>query len=287
MKILDGKELSNKLLGDLKVKIKNDGLTPSFVCILVGKNPASMVYIEKKRQKCELVGIKFNLISLPETIEKSELVRTIKKANNDNSIHGIIVQLPLPVHINTQEILDEVSVVKDVDCFNSVNMGMIITGTPAFYPATPMGIEMLLNHNKIETVGKSCVIIGKSLIVGTSLGLMLSNEKTHSATVTLCDKNTQDLKRYVEGADILVVAAGKHHLINSGFTLKKGVVVIDVGIHRIDDNSKQRGYRLEGDVDFNSVKDQCSFITPVPGGVGPMTVYCLLENIYKSCKYLN
>ena len=287
MRILDGKKLSEELTGELKTKIINENIKASFTTILVGENPSSIIYINKKKEKCEKLGIKFNLVNLSDNITTSELVEEIYRVNRNDNINGLIIQLPLPKHINTQHILDEVSPLKDVDCFSSVNLGTMVTGNSVFKPATPYGIELLLKHNNINTIGKNVVIIGKSLIVGTSLGIILSNEQTNGATITLCDKYTENLKNHVSKADILIVASGKHHLINDNFKIKQGVVIIDVGIHRIEDNSKKSGYKIEGDVDFKSVKDKCSYITPVPGGVGPMTVYCLLENIYTAYKLQN
>ena len=282
MNLLDGKKLSEKLLTELKNKIKKENIRPKFVSILVGNNQASLVYLRNKKTKCEEVGISFELRDFNNAITQEDLIKEINKINNDITIHGCIIQLPLPKHIDTNLILDTLDSTKDVDCFHTSNIGKLLNENTCFYPATPMGITLLLKEYNIETKGKHCVIIGKSKIVGSTLGLMLSNENTFASTVTLCDKYTENIRDIVKTADILVVASGKHHLIDNTFTFKNNLVIFDVGIHRIKDETKKKGYKLEGDVCFKDVNDKVSYITPVPGGVGPMTVYCLLENIYNS-----
>ena len=270
------------LLEDLKEKIFNNNLSIKFVSILVGTDSASSIYLKNKRIKCEYVGIEFELINFDENISEEILIKKIKEINIDNKINGCIIQLPLPNHLNTENILNTLDPNKDIDCFNTVNIGMLTKKTTKFVPATPLGITLLLKHYNIETKGKNVVIIGKSIIVGTPLALILSNENTFAATVTLCDKYTENLNEIVKNADILIVAAGVHKLINSKFKVKLSSCLIDVGIHKVQDISKKLGYRLEGDIDFNYFKDKCKYITPVPGGVGPMTVYSLLYNLYKS-----
>lgn len=280
--ILNGRKLSKKLLLDLKDKIKNDNIEPLFKCILIGNNPASRIYIQKKKQKCDMVGIKFVLLEFNDNISTDFLLTEIDKINKDDKTHGCIIQLPLPEHINTELVLNRLDPKKDVDCFTYTNIGKLTNKINNYYPATPYGIILLLNEYNINLKGKNVVIIGKSIIVGTPLSLMLMNEYTYAATVTVCDKNTINMKNHIENADILIVAAGVHNLINSEYKIKPSCVLIDVGIHKIEDASKKSGYRLEGDIDFKYFKDKCSYITPVPGGVGPMTVYSLLLNIYNS-----
>jgi len=202
--------------------------------------------------------------------------------NEDDNINGCIIQLPLPNHINSELILNRLNSNKDVDCFTDENIGKLLNNESKFYPATPYGITLLLDNYNILTKGKNITIIGKSRIVGTPLALLLSNENKYAGTVTLCDKNTINLKDHIEEADILIVCAGVHHLIDKKYKVKETSTLIDVGIHRIPDSTKKNGYRLEGDIDFNYFENRCSYITPVPGGVGPMTVYALLLNISKT-----
>jgi len=252
--------------------------------VLVGDNQASQVYVKQKERACLEVGIKFTLYSMTSNVETSDVLSQIDQINQDELIHGLIVQLPLPKHINQDLVISRVSAKKDVDGFHPQSIGKLLLNQPTFKPATPYGIELLLKHYQIPTRGKHCVILGKSLIVGQPLMNLMSLETGMGATVTTCDKNTQNLPEIVRMADILVVATGKHHLINNPEWLKKDVTIIDVGIHRIDDATKKRGYRLEGDVDFHqpALQAKCGYLTPVPGGVGPMTVAGLLTNTYQA-----
>lgn len=289
---LDGNELSNRikeqLINNIK-KLKESReyfVIPNLTAILVGDDPASKIYIKQKQKACQDVGINFVLHNLPNTITQSSLITLISNINNDPTVHGCIVQLPLPIHINKDIILSTVSIEKDVDCFHPQNIGNLLINRPKFLPATPYGIKLLLEHHNIPTKGKNCVIIGKSMIVGQPLANLMSIESDMAATVTICDKYTENLIEYTKKADILIVAAGKHHLINDINMIKKNVVIIDVGIHRIlDDTKTKNGYRIEGDVNYDLLKEHCSYITPVPGGVGPMTVISLLLNTWTA--YLN
>lgn len=279
--IIDGTELSKKLTMKLSNKIKMIN-NINFVVILVGNDTNSLIYIKYKQKKCEELGINFKLNQYDTNISEKDLLDEIKKINNNNNIDSCIIQLPLPSHLNQNNILNELDPNKDADGFTFFNLGKLIKHNYDDFiikPATVLGIEKIINYYNIETKGKNIVIIGKSVIVGTPLGLVLSNEMTYSGTVTLCDKNTKNLKEICKNGDILIVSTGKHNLIDHTFELKESVSIIDVGINRIVDKSKKSGFRTEGDVDFNYFKNKCKFITPVPGGVGPMTVICLIENI--------
>tara|TARA_R100001163_G_C5066580_1_gene205094 strand:+ start:3208 stop:4107 length:900 start_codon:yes stop_codon:yes gene_type:complete len=285
-KILDGKSLSQKLRDRLKNKISDTKNTPHLVAILVGEDSASHVYIKMKKKACLEVGIRFTLINLPTDTSTEIVIKEIDNINRDIDIHGCLVQLPLPKQINEQLIINRVDPQKDVDCFHPLNIGLMALNQPHFVPATPYGIQMMIEEYKIPTKGKNCVIIGKSLIVGQPLMNLMSLESGMAATVTCCDKWTENLSQYTKKADILIVAAGVHHLINNLDMIKDGAVVIDVGIHRIKDSTRKSGHKLQGDVNFEALKNKCSYITPVPGGVGPMTVVALLYNTYKAYSVL-
>ena len=276
--ILDGKRLSESILKDLEQHVSDYTEKPKCAVIYVGYNPGSESYIKIKTKACDRVGIELIVQKFGEDISTRRLQNTIESLNRDDTVHGIFIQLPLPSHIDNS-ILDTVSPKKDVDCFHSMNVGKLVDDPTKLAPATPKGILYLLDHYKVDTMGKHCVIIGKSNIVGTPLSIMLSNEKTYGGTVTTCDKNTKNLKMFVESADILIVAVGVHNLIDSKYNLKNDVVIIDVGINRVADSTQKSGFRLAGDVEYNHFKNHCKYITPVPGGVGPMTVACLLENV--------
>lgn len=276
-----GKELSKILTIELKNKMEKLN-NINFVVILVGNDTNSLIYIKYKQKKCEELGINFKLNQYDINISEKELLSEIIKINTDINIDSCIIQLPLPLHLNQNNVLNSLDPKKDADGFTFYNLGRLIKHSKNDFiikPATVLGIEKLINYYNIETRGKNIVIIGKSVIVGTPLGLVLSNESTYSGTITLCDKNTENLQEVCKNADILIVSVGKHNLIDHTFELKKSVSIIDVGINRIKDESKKSGYRTEGDVEFNYFEDKCKFITPVPGGVGPMTVICLIENI--------
>jgi len=273
-KLLDGKSLANKLKEELKEEISHylkKGLRkPSLAVILVGENPASKIYVRKKEESCEYVGINSISYHLPEDTTEKQLLKLINELNNRDDVDGILVQLPLPEHINTKKIINSINPQKDVDGFHPLNVGKLATGIDeGVIPCTPLGIWIMLKHYDIEIFKKNVVIVGTSNIVGKPMGLIfLKNEE---ATITYCHKNTKNLKEHTKSADILIVAVGKPKLITEDM-VKEGVVVVDVGINRL-----QNG-KIVGDVDFDNVKNKAYAITPVPGGVGPLTVVSLLIN---------
>lgn len=277
--LLDGTKISKELSEQLKNKIKSNIY---FCVVLVGNNPSSLVYINIKKKKCKEMGINFILKQFTEEITELSLINEINKINNNSKIDSCIIQLPLPHHINQNKVLNTLCPDKDADGFTVYNLGKLCkyeNKDILIKPATVLGIEEIIKYYKIKTVGQNIVIIGKSVIVGTPLALLLANENTYSGTVTICDKNTKNLKEICGLADILIVSAGVHNLIDSSYKLKSDICIIDVGIHKIPDKNKKLGYCLKGDVDFDYFKDKCKYITPVPGGVGPMTVICLIKNI--------
>ena len=288
--IIDGTALSKRLRDRLKQQIQNLRQSsksalhdpPHLVAILVGSDAASQVYIRMKEKACLEVGIHFTLIKMDSDSTTHQVVEQVKYVNNRPDVHGCLVQLPMPKQIDQDSVIHAISPLKDVDCFHPENIGLMSLNQSRFIPATPYGIQLMLEDLKIPTKGKHCVIVGKSLIVGQPLMNLLSLESGAAATVTCCDRYTEDLSFHTRSADILIVAAGVHHLIKDPDSIKQGATVIDVGIHRIPDETKKSGYRLEGDVDFVKISPKCSFITPVPGGVGPMTVVSLLYNTFKS-----
>ncbi len=274
MILLDGKSLAEKIKEELKKEVEEyiqKGMrNPALAVILVGDNPASKVYVKNKRNACEQVGINSLCFQLPENTTQVELLELIGKLNGDDNIDGILVQLPLPRHIDTQSIIEAINPKKDVDGFHPENVGKLATGMQdAVLPCTPFGIKLLLKHYHIETFKKDVVVVGASNIVGKPMALLLL--RNEESTVTVCHKNTKDLKSHTINAEILIVAVGKPKLITADM-VKNGVVVVDVGINRTEDG------KLVGDTDFENLKDKVSAITPVPGGVGPMTVASLLIN---------
>lgn len=278
--IIDGKKIANEIEREIKQKVaKLKGRKPCLAVILVGNHPASIVYTARKSAMCEAVGIKSLKKEFPANTSESELLKEIEKLNNDPEVDGILVQLPLPPHINPEKITYHILPEKDVDGFHPNNMGNLLIGEPkGFYPCTPLGIQVLLERYGIETAGKHAVIVGRSNIVGKPMAAMLIQNKSYgNATVTITHQHTKNLKEITLLADILITAVGKPKLITADM-VKEGAVVIDVGINKIDDPSKKAGYRLVGDVDFEEVSKKASFITPVPGGIGPMTIAMLLSN---------
>lgn len=271
MTLLDGKTLSKTLKQELKIKTSEletkYQVKPTMAIVLVGDNSASEIYVRNKIKAAAFVGIEAKLIKLDKTISEQELLNLVDELNNNSSIHGIIVQLPLPSHINEQTIIDKISATKDIDGFGALNKGKLFSGLDAIPSATPAGIMHLLKAYNIEISGKEAVVVGRSNIVGKPIALLLLNE---NATVTIAHSKTKDLKEVTKKADILVVAVGKPKFITKDM-VKDGAVVIDVGINRIDSN-------IYGDVDFDEVSKKASYITPVPGGVGPLTIVSLLEN---------
>ncbi|HHE64891.1 MAG TPA: bifunctional methylenetetrahydrofolate dehydrogenase/methenyltetrahydrofolate cyclohydrolase FolD [Bacteroidetes bacterium] len=287
MTILDGKKTSNDLkdeIAKIVTKRKFDGLkTPHLAAILVGSDGASMTYVNSKVKSCEKVGFNSTLIDLPEDTTEEQLLNEIEDLNNDADIDGFIVQLPLPKQIDEQKVLMAVNPNKDVDGFHPVNVGRMALDLPTFLPATPYGILELLKRYQIETSGKNVVVIGRSHIVGRPMSILLSQKRdVGNATVTITHSRTKNLQEITKEADIIVAALGKAEFL-TGDMVKEGVTVIDVGITRVKDDTRKRGYRLAGDVDFESVSKKAAFITPVPGGVGPMTIAMLLKNTLLAC----
>ena len=288
MVVLDGKALFSKIKIDLarevEVLIENGKRVPHLVAILVGDDPASETYVNAKVKACEEIGFKSSVIKYQNTISQDELLSKINNVNESNDVDGLIVQLPLPNHIDENIITHAISHTKDVDGFHPINIGRMVLGLPCYIPATPFGILSLLEEYRVETSGKKCVVIGRSHIVGTPISVLMSrNTKIGNATVTLAHSKTQDLKSLTLNADIIILAVGVPHFLKIDM-VKKDVVIIDVGIHRIKSNKTKSGYRLIGDADFESLKNKAAYITPVPGGVGPMTIASLLKNTLYSAK---
>lgn len=271
-KILSGKEPAEDLKFEVHLRNRLEVYAPKLAIIMVGENPASRAYVNGKKRDCEDCGIDFELIQFDEKVKQSTIEKTIARLNEDETINGILVQLPLPAHLNKKAIIDSICPEKDVDCFTEANLGSLFLNRPVFKPCTPFGIMELLAYYKIPVEGKHCVIIGRSDIVGKPLAIMLINE---GATVTVCNSHTQNLISFTKNADIVICAVGKPKFLTADM-IKEGVVVIDVGINR-DENNK-----LCGDVDFENVKLKASAITPVPGGVGLMTRAALMTNILKA-----
>ena len=286
MKTIDGKLLAARLREEIKSGVETlkqeKGVTPGLAVILVGNNPASVSYVTAKEKACAEAGMASREIRLPEGTDAKELVDTIRSLNSDPSIHGILVQLPLPKHISEKEVIDAISPDKDVDGFTPVNVGRMMIGEKCFLPCTPHGIIKLIEFAGMDIAGKHAVVIGRSNIVGKPVAALLARRETN-ATVTLCHTGTPDVARFTREADIVVVATGRPGTL-TGDMLKKGAVVIDVGVNRIEDPSKPKGFRLVGDADFESCSAVASAITPVPGGVGPMTITMLLWNTLESAR---
>jgi len=284
--LLDGKRCGDALKAEIakraaEIRLER-GRAPHLAAVLVGSDGASRTYVEAKVKACESVGFRSTLIRLPETTTEEELLSRVHGLNNDAELDGFIVQLPLPPHIDADRVTQAIDPRKDVDGFHPVNVGNMVLGLPGFLPATPSGICELLKFYHIETAGKHCVVIGRSNIVGTPISILLSrNAYPGNCTVTLAHSRTKDLPTITRQADILVVAIGKPEFVSAEM-VKDGAVVVDVGIHRIPDPSKKSGFRLVGDVGFKAVAQRCAAITPVPGGVGPMTITSLLLNTLKA-----
>lgn len=288
VKILRGKELAEKMRQEMKSEIDelktHHNLVPGLAVVLIGDNPASLSYVKGKEKACAQVGILSREYKFDADYKEEQLLKLIRELNNDPSIHGILVQLPLPDHINEEKILYAIDPTKDVDGFHPVNIGKMMIGAPSFLPCTPHGIQQLLLRNNIEISGKHVVIVGRSNIVGKPLAMILVQKNLGAnATVTMCHTRTKNMAELTKLADILVVAAGRPHTVNADM-VKQGAVVIDVGVNRVEDKTKKRGYRLIGDVEFDEVSEKASAISPVPGGVGPMTITMLLHNTIQSAK---
>ena len=288
MKKIDGKELSEiiklEIAEEVKITCADQRRPPHLAAVLVGEDPASAVYVRNKVKSCEAIGFESTLIKKRESTTEEELLEIVRELNEDEDIDGFIVQLPLPKHIDEMKVTMAIDPNKDVDGFHPTNFGKMAQGLPAFLPATPFGIMTMLDRYDIDVQGKNCVVLGRSNIVGTPISILLSRKaKPGNATVTLCHSRTQNLIEYTRKADLIVVALGIPNYL-TGDMVKEGVVVIDVGINRVDAPERKRGYRLVGDVDYDSVSKKCAFITPVPGGVGPMTVTSLLANTWQAYK---
>ena len=288
MQLIDGKKISlqlqEEIAEDVKKFVAGGGKVPHLAAVLVGEDPASQAYVGSKVKTCEKVGFKSTLVKFPSTISEQELLKKLEELNNDKDIDGYIVQLPLPKHISEHKIIEAVKPSKDVDGFHPINVGRLVLDLPTYISATPYGITLLLERYNIETSGKNCVVIGRSHIVGSPMSiLMAKNSKFANCTVTLCHSRTKDLKAHCLNADIIIAAIGKPNFVTSDM-VKQGCVIIDVGINRVDDASLPKGYKLVGDVDFDNCAPKCSYITPVPGGVGPMTIASLLKNTLLAAK---
>ncbi len=283
--IIDGKQIAAQMRLELKEKtkdLKDRGMVPGLGVVLVGDDPASKSYVTAKERACEEIGIYSDDNRLPDSTTQEELMAVVRKMNNDPKIHGILVQLPLPKQLNESEVLFAIDPDKDVDGFHPVNVGRMMIGESGFLPCTPHGVLQMLARSDVTIEGAHAVIVGRSNIVGKPLASMLAQKSpTGNATVTVCHTRTKDLARYTQDADILIAAAGRPDTITADM-VKAGAVVIDVGVNRVEDASKKRGYRLVGDVAFDAVKERASLITPVPGGVGPMTITMLLYNTVES-----
>jgi len=278
--IIDGKKVSKEVREELKPRVQNlikQGLKPGLAVVLVGDDPASQVYVRNKEKACEKLGIYSLKHQMPASTNQTDLLQIVDQLNNDPAIHGILVQLPLPKHLNEKTILYHINPLKDVDGFHPYNLGRLMIGDPIFLPCTPWGVQELLSRYQIDVAGKNVVIVGRSNIVGKPLAMMLVQKaKAANATVTICHTGTNNLAQHTLMADVLIAAAGSPKMI-TGDMVREGAVVIDVGVNKVDDH-------LVGDVDFESVVNQASFITPVPGGVGPMTIAMLMANTVKSAE---
>lgn len=285
-KIIDGKliseQIKKEIAAEVAAMIDHGKNAPHLAAVIVGEDGASQTYVSSKEKACHSVGMTSSVYRFPERTTEEELLKTVEFLNNDPEIDGYIIQLPLPKHINEDRIINAINPAKDVDGFTSINVGRLQLGLPCFVPATPNGIMELIKRSGIETVGKNVVVLGRSNIVGTPMAILMSR-KGIDATVTLCHSKTKDIASITRQADIIVVAIGKQAFLTADM-VKPGAVVIDVGIHRVEDPSSPKGYKIIGDVDFDGVSRVASKITPVPGGVGPMTIVSLLQNTLKASK---
>lgn len=290
MELIDGKKIAAEIKQELAAevsKMKAAGKkTPHLVAVLVGNDGASETYVASKVKACQEVGFKSTELRYGSDITEEQLLEVVDKLNKDTDVDGYIMQLPLPSHIAEEKILMAIDPDKDVDGFHPCNVGKMVTGLPTYLPATPAGIVELLRRYQIETRGKHCVVLGRSNIVGTPMAVLMSRKDEYAdCTVTMCHSRTKNIKDFTLQADILVVALGKPNFVTADM-VKEGAIVIDVGIHRIPSDQTKSGFRLVGDVNFEQVAPKCAYITPVPGGVGPMTIVSLLQNTLKACKGL-
>ena len=288
MELIDGKKIAENIKREIAIEVermKDKGSKiPHLAAILVGGDPASETYVSSKSKACNEVGFDSSTYRFPADISEKELLETVEFINNDPEIDGLIVQLPLPKHIDPQMVIQQIRPEKDVDGFHPVNMGRMTIGLPAYVSATPNGIMELILRSGIQTTGKSCVILGRSNIVGKPMSLLMArNAEPGNATVTVCHSKTKNIKEITSQADILIVAIGQPEFVTADM-VKEGAIVIDVGIHRVESSQTKSGFRLIGDVKFDEVSKKASHITPVPGGVGPMTIVSLLMNTLKASK---
>ncbi|HTM64727.1 MAG TPA: tetrahydrofolate dehydrogenase/cyclohydrolase catalytic domain-containing protein [Flavipsychrobacter sp.] len=288
MQILDGVAVATHIKEELKNEVAElkarKGKTPHLAAILVGNNPASEAYVGNKVRTCAELGYQSTLLRFDSSITEEELLAQVRMLNDDSTVDGILVQLPLPKHISENAVINTIDPDKDVDGFHPISQGKMVLGQPTFLPATPYGILLILEYYNLDLTGKHCVVVGRSNIVGTPMSVLLSrNSNPGNATVTLCHSKTKDLKSFTLQADVIVAAIGRPKFITAEM-VKEGAVVIDVGINRIEDKTKKSGSRLVGDVDFESVASKCSYITPVPKGVGPMTICGLMKNTLEAAK---
>lgn len=291
MELLDGQLASRAIKDALAIQVaqlKTEGKkVPHLAAVLVGNNGASETYVGAKVKACAEIGYKSTLVRLEEDISENKLLNIIEELNDDPDVDGILVQLPLPKHISDEKVINTIHPSKDVDGFHPENVGRMVQGLPTFVPATPYGIMLLLEHYKIDTRGKHAVVVGRSNIVGRPISILLSgNSNPGNCTVTICHSHTHNLKELCLQGDIIVAALGKPEFVTASM-VKKGAIIIDVGITRVPDASKKSGFALKGDVNFKEVTPLASFITPVPGGVGPMTIAALLKNTFRACTERN
>lgn len=282
MQLIDGKKIAEEIRLEIKTEvarlIDDEDKSPHLAAILVGDDPASQTYVAGKEKACKSVGMMSSVYRMPSTTPEKELLEMIDFLNDDPEVDGFIVQLPLPDHISEEKVIERIDPAKDVDGFHPVNLGRMLTGLPSYLPATPYGIVQLLERSGIETEGKHCVVLGRSNIVGTPVSILLSRKANPgNCTVTICHSKTKNIKEIASTADILIAALGQKEFVTADM-VKKDAVVIDVGMHREPSSETKSGYKLKGDVKFDEVSKKCSYITPVPGGVGPMTITGLLQN---------
>ena len=286
MILIDGKQTATIVKEELKVavdKLKSEGKSvPGLVTIIVGNDPASAIYVNSKIKACGIIGFNSKTEKLSADISEEKLLAIVESYNNNPNFHGILVQLPLPKHIDEDKVIEAISPKKDVDGFHPISVGNLVIGKETFLSCTPAGIQELLKRYKIETKGKHVVVLGRSNIVGKPIANILLQKKDYAnSIVTVCHSAAKDVSYYTKQADILIAAIGRANFVTADM-VKDGVVIVDVGINRVEDASRKKGYRVVGDVDFENVSPKCSFITPVPGGVGPMTIAMLLKNTYEA-----
>lgn len=287
MQLIDGKATAAKIKEEIAAEVKeiisHGGKQPNLAAILVGHDGGSETYVKNKVLACEACGFKSSLIRFEEDITEEELLEKVKQLNEDDDVDGFIVQLPLPKHIDEQKVIMAIDYRKDVDGFHPINVGRMSIGLPCFVSATPLGILTLLRHYNIETSGKKCVVLGRSNIVGKPMAQLMMQKQYGDCTVTVCHSHSQNLKEECKQADIIIAAIGRPHFVTADM-VKPGVVIVDVGTTRVPDSSKKSGFKLTGDVDFENVAPLASYITPVPGGVGPMTICSLMKNTLSAGK---